>query len=584
MRRTNLITLTLVFGVLAGACSGSEEQPNNSPDPGLEDSGTPTDAGAPPTDGQPDGGEPDSGVPVPVTPPDPTNEVFDLTKLHQIDIVVEEQYLDALENDSENRVPCSITYDGQVIPNAGIRKKGGIGSVQPLDGKPGFSVKFNEFDKGKNLHTLTKLTINNAVQDPTFLHEHLGYEVYRRASIPAPRTAHGVLTLNGTPKGIYVVAESVDKKFLARSFGAKNDEGNLYEGPCCGDFVFDVGHVELKDEVEEMRTRDDLIALADIVKDTPDEQFAAAVSQKLDLERFITGYAIDAIFDHWDGYSFKTINNYYIYDNPADNRFVFMPHGMDQLFQNLYFDPYSWPNGRLSQRVREVPELDAKYSAEILHILNDIWDVPDLLARIDQATTVITSATQMDPRTKGDLASYAKHVEETRQAVIERKAYLLALDAVCGDGIQEGKEECDDGNTTVGDGCSAACSVEQCMSSSNKGKNYIFCADIHDITDARLICEAYGGSLAVPATAMENAWVMNTAFALASKSYWIGVDDEKNEGVYVKPDGTPATYFAWAPGKPNGAGTQNCVAIEIGLNGWNDKACAEEYGIICSLP
>ncbi|WP_438033288.1 DUF4215 domain-containing protein [Sorangium sp. So ce204] len=31
---------------------------------------------------------------------------------------------------------------------------------------------------------------------------------------------------------------------------------------------------------------------------------------------------------------------------------------------------------------------------------------------------------------------------------------------VCGDGIEAGPEECDDGNTTSGDGCSSTCHVE----------------------------------------------------------------------------------------------------------------------------
>ena len=33
---------------------------------------------------------------------------------------------------------------------------------------------------------------------------------------------------------------------------------------------------------------------------------------------------------------------------------------------------------------------------------------------------------------------------------------------VCGNGIEEEGEECDDSNTTDGDGCSAVCVVEYC--------------------------------------------------------------------------------------------------------------------------
>jgi spore coat protein CotH len=119
--------------------------------------------------------------------------------------------------------------------------------------------------------------------------------------------------------------------------------------------------MELKNEVEDGRSREDLVDLAGLVLNVPDAQLEAALEEKLDLDGFITGYAIDATVNHWDGYSYWVINNYYMYHDPASDRFVFMPHGMDQLFQDVNFDVNAWPNGRLSQRVREIASLDAQF-------------------------------------------------------------------------------------------------------------------------------------------------------------------------------------------------------------------------------
>jgi hypothetical protein len=249
--------------------------------------------------------------------------------------------------------------------------------------------------------------------------------VYRRMGIPAARTAHGVMRLNGETKGIYVVAEAVEEQFLAANFGGKNDEGNLYEAPAFVDFVTDPMGLDLKDEVEEMRSRDDIIAFAELVKNEPDATFVTAVKEVVDLDRFITGYAIDAIFDHWDGYSYVIINNYYMYNNPGTKRFVFMPHGMDQLFENLNFDINSWPKGRLSQRVREIPELDQQFHDAVVEVLNTAWDVSELTARIDQVEAVLATNTNMDAAMMNDLASFSSNVEEVRKAVAYRKAFLL---------------------------------------------------------------------------------------------------------------------------------------------------------------
>jgi cysteine-rich repeat protein len=38
----------------------------------------------------------------------------------------------------------------------------------------------------------------------------------------------------------------------------------------------------------------------------------------------------------------------------------------------------------------------------------------------------------------------------------------FVLDQVCGDGTEQAPEDCDDGNTVSGDGCSAACTLETC--------------------------------------------------------------------------------------------------------------------------
>ncbi len=375
-------------------------------------------------DGDGDGGPSGGADATPAPAPGPGETVFALDTLHEVTLTVEPQYLDQLENDRENRVPCTISYDGIVVANAGIRQKGGIGSVSNLAEKPGFSIKLDETVNGQKLDGLKKLLLNNAIQDPSFLNEHVGYELYRRAGIPAPRTAHAVVSLNGFTYGIYVVAEAVDGDFLARELDGRND-GNLYEGPCCADFVDDPDGVELKDELEDMRSRADLESFAQLVRDTPDQQLEAAVNARLDLEGMIRGFAIDSIVDHWDGYAHNT-NNYYLYNDPGDGRFLMMPHGMDQLFQDPNRDVLGGAKGRLAQRVRQVPALDARYTAAIAWVLANAWDVAALQARLDRAAAVVRSSTHTDERMLGDLRSFDDTFDAARSIIATRKAQLSA--------------------------------------------------------------------------------------------------------------------------------------------------------------
>jgi hypothetical protein len=51
----------------------------------------------------------------------------------------------------------------------------------------------------------------------------------------------------------------------------------------------------------------------------------------LDVERFATFLAMEVMTCHWDGYALNR-NNYRVFHDLASDKFVFMPHGMDQMF------------------------------------------------------------------------------------------------------------------------------------------------------------------------------------------------------------------------------------------------------------
>lgn len=386
---------------------------------------------------------------------DPSAVVLDPAVLHAVEITVAEADLDQLATDLDDRVPCTVSYDGEVVAGAGIRQKGN--ALAALDDKPSFSVKLDETDDDAELHGLHKLLLNASKQDPTLYREQLGAAMFTLAGVPAARVAHARVSLNGDDLGIYVVVEGIDKRFLRSRFGADNDEGNLYEGPCCGDFVDDLLQLDLDDEEKDGRSRDDLAALASVILNTPDADLADALGERLDLDGFLTTHALEAILDHWDGYSYR-LNNYYLYDNPADGRFVFLPHGMDRLLQDPSFDPESKPLARLPLRIHAIPGLEARFHAELVRLVPAVWDASDALGGLDRLAELLHSA-EVDGAAADDVALFDEHAGELRDALMLRRA-LLDPAVVCGDGKPQGLETCDDGNTAAGDGCSARCREE----------------------------------------------------------------------------------------------------------------------------
>jgi hypothetical protein len=397
----------------------SRPAPDPSPSAPVVDAAAPVDA-SPPADGRTDL-SPDRTSPLSDAAPLPPGvaTVFDTRRLHRVDIKVDAQYLPALdqmEMISPTRYPCVVVFDGISLTNSGIRKKGGPGSLRPLAGKPAFSIKFNEFVPGQKLQGLSKLLLNNAVQDDSFLNEHLAYEIARRAGTAAPLTAHGIVTFNGRILGLYVLRESFNDDFAERNWGKAAKGGNMYES---GNFIEDPESPVLKDEKEEMRSRDDLRALVEAARNTPDRQWVAAVGARLDLRSVYIAWAVEALTDHWDGYFFTLLspNNYYAYHQPITDRVVLLVAGMDNMFVNIK-DPLSTSKW-LAERIRRIPEARAQMRDTMSAIVRD-FDLAAMLARIDEVARTIHSHTPTDPVTMKDYANFDG-------SIMDRKRYMSRI-------------------------------------------------------------------------------------------------------------------------------------------------------------
>jgi spore coat protein CotH len=187
------------------------------------------------------------------------DDVFDIDALHTVSLTIDPAHIPTLDDPSRQHVPCDVVLDGVAFPGAHIKEKGSHGSSATLAEKSGFTISFG----AERPAGLKKLTLNNSRQDDSFLHEHLAHKLYRLAGLPASRTAYGAVRVNDTGLGLYVVKEKVDRSFLKRTFGAGNDEGNLYE-VVSHDFLEGAANhafLELKDE-DEGRTREDIADLA----------------------------------------------------------------------------------------------------------------------------------------------------------------------------------------------------------------------------------------------------------------------------------------------------------------------------------
>lgn len=233
--------------------------------------------------------------------------------------------------------------------NVGLHLKGSFGSIRPVADKPALTLNFDKFVPGQNFHGLDKLHLNNSVQDASYMCENIGGWVFRESGVPAPRVSAAHVWLNGRDLGIFVLKEGFDSPFYKRYF--KDRSGNLYDGNFTDvdrDMDVHLGEHKLPPinplDFKAMRQRQvhlnelhakassRLRELADACREVDPDKRHQMLDQVLDVDRFLTFLACETMVAHWDGYAANR-NNYRIYHDPKTDRLVFLPHGMDQLFQ-----------------------------------------------------------------------------------------------------------------------------------------------------------------------------------------------------------------------------------------------------------
>ena len=221
-----------------------------------------------------------------------------------------------------SRFKATVSVDGKILEDVLARKKGFLGSLSAS--RPSFKLNFDELRPGRRHYGLERMTLNNNLQDSSNTHTCMAYELFREAGVAAPRCNFARVSINGKDLGIYSHVESIKKAFIGRNFG--NDTGNLYEAQ-----IADFGE-NLKENFQlktnrEINDRSDLSAVVSALTAT-DENLPSLLSQVVDLDAFITFWAAEAVIGHWDG-STSNANNYFIYNNPDNGLFYYIPWGTD---------------------------------------------------------------------------------------------------------------------------------------------------------------------------------------------------------------------------------------------------------------
>jgi ankyrin repeat protein len=115
------------------------------------------------------------------------------------------------------------------------------------------------------------------------------------------------------------------------------------------------------------------------------------------LESFYRFWATEGLVGFWDGYSGNK-NNFFVYLNPEDNKFYFIPWGMDSIFTKMskleFMNDRRAPisvktQGLIAYKLYQLESGRKRYAEALTQILDNHWNVPELLVTLDKIAVMV---------------------------------------------------------------------------------------------------------------------------------------------------------------------------------------------------
>ena len=340
------------------------------------------------------------------------NDAFLQNEIAEIHISLDNNDLNTLLGDSlytDHHFPATFYYysilHNDTIQDVGFRVRGNTSRGAY---KKSFKVSFNEYTQGKKFKGIEKMNLIGQHNDPSLLRYWLSLNILTTNNLISSRSSFIKLYINGEYKGVYLNVEHIDDEFLQKRF-IGDDHGNMYKCTWGADLKFlgnnpssYYGPYELKTN---KATNDyaDLIQFIQTLNSINDEDFPCFIEDQFEVELYLKTLAVEMIIGHWDGYAFNK-NNYYLYRQPSNGKFVFIEYDMDNTFGVDWFgidwtirDLNNWHNNDrpLVERLLSYPYFNDLFNSYLDQILNDL-NTSDWHAELQQKVSLLISAVQSD--------------------------------------------------------------------------------------------------------------------------------------------------------------------------------------------
>lgn len=537
----------------------------------------------------------------------PAPAYFDPLRRTTTEISIPEANVALLFADPRTKVQARLRmFDAEGVSTGwrvvGVRLKGRLGSARDLNAKAALRIDLNWVSADGAIDGLENLTLNNMVQDPSYVHEWATYALFQAVGVPAPRIGYTWVRLNGQDFGLYANVETYDDVFLEQHLPPT---AHLYEGlygqdfdeGIAGQLEVDEGDPEDRSDFEAVRTALDLFASG------AEPSLFEATLDRVDWPQVLRFFAVEVFTGHWDGYA-PTRNNWYAhFDTGGTLRFL--PWGVDQTWG--YGLPWHQGGGRLFALCMLDAPCRATYDDALAEVVA-AYDTLRLPERIPELMQALRPAIERDPRREFDVPTVEQSQRDTAAFMVARRDEAAALLACLAEGDDPDGDgaicdgDCAPDNGTVypgapelcGDGLDNDCNgrlddrpeCPDCVEVFRGPHRYLFCPYPRTYAEAGARCADQGSAPVHIGGQVENDWLWGNALALYYQWWWLGASSlATDDGTYLWSDGRSLDFAAWSEGQPDGGGGgERCAHFWEWGPFWNDLNCDAALGTLCEDP
>ncbi|HHW94430.1 MAG TPA: spore coat protein CotH [Mogibacterium sp.] len=155
--------------------------------------------------------------------------LFNKTKVHTVDIIIDDWNAFLEKATDEEYSPCTLVIDGEKFSNIGIRAKGN-NSLRLTEkyGLDRYSLKI-EFDHYafNSYYGLDKFSLDSSFQDNSYMKTWITFDMMEHMDVPTPLCSYTWVRVNGEDWGLFLAIEEPEEAFAKRNFGP--NYGKLYK-------------------------------------------------------------------------------------------------------------------------------------------------------------------------------------------------------------------------------------------------------------------------------------------------------------------------------------------------------------------